>query len=343
MRKLFIAIISAITMLTACFAGCSCIGSSPISFNSNFYGSEASLDPPAGYKETLTYNVVYKEKISEELCKSPFLNNVNYSFSDGVYVSTLETVTSLPESITSDIIEGLPSDAKTLYKLTTKLSILSTYVGLDQGSGEYLDTIESTVYFCSYRLSFAPIYSTIKTDYSMLFVSDYATSVDKLVSERTFNYSKTSYKLTETVKDNVTVSDYEYDFTTIIDNAQLLFAFRNITVPKDSFFYLPTVSYAFGSAKNLKIDIDSQTTEPVNITYNGVTIADNISLNNYSFMINDSKKAGIPQYVSVQSAKSDNLPYTSLLYSYVEPLVEYGSMLNMGYLSYTLSSVEIVQ
>lgn len=343
MRKLIIAIISVITVLTACLSGCSCVGNPPITFNSKFYGKDAVVDPPAGYKETLTYTVNYTEKISGENGKSPLLNDVNYSFSDGVYVSTLETVTALPDGITSDIIDGLPTDAKTLYKLTTKLSIKSTYQGLDEGDGEYQDFIESTVYFCSFRLSYAPIYSIVKTDYTMLFVTKNATSVAKLQSERTINYSKTSYVLTEKVGENVNTSEYEYEFTTLIDNAELLFAFRNIDVANDSSFFLPTVSYAYGEAKNLRIDLDSQTSEPVNLTYNGTTVTDNISTNNYVFMIGDATKSGIPQYVKIQSDKSDNLPFSSLLYSYTEPLIEYGNMLNMGYLVYTLSSVEVVK
>ena len=343
MRKFIIAIISAITLLTACLTGCSCVGNSPISFNANFYGAESSIDPPAGFRETLCYNVVYKEKLSEEQGKSPLLNGVSYTFSDGIYVSTLETVTSLPDGITSDIVADLPSDAKTLYKLTTNLSIKSTYQGLDEGNGEYLDTIKTTAYFCSYRLSYAPIYSRTETDYSILFVTKSSKSVGKLQSERIFNYSKTSYTLTEKVQENITTKNYEYDFTTVIDNAQLLFALRNIDIAKDSTFMLPTISYAYGEAKNLRIDNESQTSEPVNIIYNGVQVTDNIAINNFSFMINDATKAGLSQYVSIQNVKSDNLPFSSLLYSYTEPLVEYGNMLNMGYLVYTLSSVEIVK
>lgn len=342
MRKFILAMLSAVIMITACLSGCSCIGSSPISFNANFYDKDTVVDPPAGYKETLTYNVVFTDKISEDQSKSPLLNNANYSFSEGVYVSTLETVTSVP-NVTSDIIDGLPSDAKTLYKLTTKLSIKSTYSGFNEGDGEYLDTVEGVVYFCSYRLSFAPIYSFVKTDYSMLLIKNDVSAVVKLQSERTINYSKDKYVLTEKINEELTTSEYEYDFTTVIDNAQLLFALRNIEIDADSTFNLPTVSYAYGEAKDLRIDNESQTSTLADITINGNNVKENIPVNNYSFMVNDSVKAGVPQKVSIQSDKSDNIAFNSLLYSYTEPLIEYGNMLSMGYLVYTLSSVEIVR
>ena len=343
MRKFIIALICVITMLTACLAGCSCVGTQPLSFNCKFFGENAVTDPSLGYKETLTYNVEYLEKRSDLDGKSSLLNDVNFTFTNGIYVSTLEMATSLPDGITSDITIDLPSDASTLYKLTTKLSITSTYSGLDEGNGEYQDFIESTVYFCSFRLSYAPIYSIVKTDYSVLFVTDTASSVKKLQSEREITYSKDKYVIKETVADNQTSNEYEYEFMTVIDNAQLLFALRNIDVSKESSFSLPTVSYAYGEAKNLRIDNESQTTNPVELVVNGTEIKDNMPLNNYAFMINDATKAGIPQYVEIQSAKSDNLVFNALLHSYVEPLTAYGNMLSMGYLEYTLSNVEIIK
>lgn len=343
MRKSIIALILAIFTLTTLLGGCSCAGDVPIDFNNKFYGENVSIDPPAGYKETLTYKVTFSEKHPEGIGKSPLLQNASYDFKDGLYVSTLETVTSLPDGIQTDILDDLPSDAKTLYKLTTKLSITSCYQGLIDGDKEYQDFIESTVYFCSYRLSYAPIYSNVKTDYSLFFYSTEGSTTGKLQSERTINYHKTNYVLTEKVGEEVTTSQYEYKFTTIIDNAQLLFALRNIDVKADSSFNLPTVSYAYGQAKKLLIQNQSQTSTAVEINNNGIDVAEDMNINTLSFMVNDSTKAGISQYVSIQSAKSNNLPFNSLLYSYVEPLSEYGQMLTMGCLVYTLSSIQIVQ
>ena len=145
MRKSIIALLFAILMLTTLFGGCSCIGESPITFNNKFYGADQTLDPPAGYKETLTYKVTYSEQHPEGIGKSPLLQNSSFEFKDGLYVSTLETVTTLPETIETDITDDLPSDAKTLYKLTTKLSITSCYKGLAEGEKEYQDFVESTV------------------------------------------------------------------------------------------------------------------------------------------------------------------------------------------------------
>ena len=342
MKKFIIAFISVITILTACLSGCSCAGNQPLNFNSKFYGENAVSDPPNGYKETLTYDVTYKEKLSDLDGKSALLNDINLDFT-GTYISTLEMSTSLPEGISSDITLNLPSDASTFYKLTTKLNVKSTYSGLTDGDGEYEDTIESTVYFCSFRLSYAPIYSVIKTDYSILFVTDSSSSVKKLQSEREILYSKEKYALKETVSENTTTSEYEYEFMTLIDNAQLLFALRNIDLTTNSQFLLPTVSYAYGESKNLIIDNESQTTEQVKIVVNGEEIEDQMPISNLTYMVNDATKAGNPQHVKIQSDKSEKLAFNSLLYSYVEPLTAYGNMLSMGYLDYTLSNVEIVK
>ncbi|MBO5714244.1 MAG: hypothetical protein J6R83_02345, partial [Clostridia bacterium] len=339
MRKSIIALILAILMVTALLGGCSCIGESPINFNNKFYGADISGDPPAGYKETLTYKVTYSAQHPEGIGRSPFLQNASFDFKDGLYVSTLETVTTLPYGIQSDIIDNLPVDAKTLYKLTTKLSITSCYQGLTDGDKEYQDFIESTVYFCSYRLSYAPIYSFVKTDYSLFFYSEDGCSVGKLQSERTINYSQEKYVITEKVGEEVTTSEYEYKFRTIIDNAQLLFALRNIDVVADNNFYLPTVSYAYGQAKNLLVQNKTQTYTPVEITNNGVLVDEDIPITTLSFMINDTTKAGVSQFVSIQKASSNGLAFNSLLYSYVEPISEYGQMLTMGCLEYTLAGV----
>lgn len=341
MRKFIITLICTFTALIVCLAGCSCSEKQTLNFNSDFYNANTKSDPPAGYKETLTYKVEYSENYSEGISKSEHLNTVGFKFYDGVYVSTLETLSALPEGITSDIVADLPSNAKTVYKLTTKLSITCEYSGCASGNGKHNDIIESVVYFCSSSFSYAPIYSELKVDNSVLLFSNENSVVERLVATRTTSYDKTSYTLVEKVDDVTKTTDYDYKFATVIDNAQLLFALRNIDVSVDSSFYLPTVSYAYGEAKDLRVDGKSQTTVPVEITKDGVLITDEMSLNNLSFMVNDSTKAGMSQYVSVQKSRSDKIAFNSLLYSYAEPLMSYGNILPMGYLVYTLNGIDI--
>lgn len=341
MRKFFITLICTFIALIICLSGCSCNEKQALSFNSAFYNATTKSDPPAGYKETLTYKVNYAEKYSSGISKSEHLNSIGFNFSDGVYVSTLETLTTLPEGIESDIVNDLPNNAKTIYKLTTKLNINCSYSGCASGDGEHKDVVESTVYFCSSSFSYAPIYSELKVDNSLLMFYAENSFVERMVATRTITYNKDSYTLFEKLNDAERITDYEYKFTTIIDNAQLLFVLRNIDIAVDSSFYLPTVSYAYGEAKDLKVDGESQTTVPVEITKNGTLLTDEMSLNNLSFMVNDSKQAGMSQFASVQKSKSEKIAFNSLLYSYAEPLMAYGNMLPMGYLVYTLNSVEI--
>ena len=340
MKKRFIVFLSLLLALIVSVSGCSCVSEQPLSFTNAFAGENSGSDPVAGYKETLKYSVTYTDKYETDFAKSSELNGISYIFSDGVYTSILETVTAVPEGVTSDILQDLPSDAKTIYKLTTELNIKAKYENCISGNGEYSDVVKNEVYFCSYRLSYAPIYSKTNINYSMLYFDNTGAYVGTLVSERSIVYNKNSYTTTQTTNGETEQKAYEYTFMTLIDNAQLLFVLRNVDLETNKSFSMPTVSHAYGEAKTLRITKDSETVKPVEINYNGAVMED-MNLKNLSFLINDNVNAGIKQLVSIQKNKTGTLPGNSLLYSYVEPIMAYGSMLQMGALVYTLTDIQI--
>ena len=141
----------------------------------------------------------------------------------------------------------------------------------------------------------------------------------------------------------------DYTYKTVIDNAQLLFAIRNIDIQQEQAIQIPVVSYQYAEAKNLIFANNGENKiKDISINYNNIDSTNTyteITVAQYSFGINSINAAGAKQILYVQKAQENAgqnaPPYKSLLYRYVAPVIEYGAFSSLGSLVYTLESVTI--
>ena len=366
MRKFTLSVISVLLALTVTLAGCSCNAKSELSFKSAYLGENVTVEPSSGYRETLTYKVAYADSylseftVSERLKRYIDEGKYGFTFGEGTYRTVLETVSAASltgEAAESDLIDNLPSEAKTLYKLTTDLTLPVTYTNcsFDGSTGDhsFTDNITSTVYFCSYKFSFAPIYVNTFSHYTTFSAGEQTAMVGRVRSERTVVYNRDSYKTTLRYYDGIKEDNPElktenaytnnYEYRTLIDNAELLFAVRNLDVELEKSAYIPVVSAQYKEDKTLAVKAESASTEPkTTITVNGTASEEEIQVTNYSLSIYGTENAGTRQLFSVQKAKGNALENKAVLVKYVEPLTAYGLMAPMGVLVYTLTAAEYV-
>lgn len=341
-------IFASLALCLACmfgFSGCSCMGTPLLQFKNSFMGTSDTIDPPSGFTEILTYSVQHVDEYGSHYGTSNTIDKEIYEFSDGLYVTTLKTLTSLPETIESDIPDSLPSDAKTIYHLNTKLSLKATYKNCSEyleceaGDGIYNDFIETDVYFCSYKRAYAPIYTKTVSDYSFLVLTESGNIIRRLKAERETLYNTDTYTMYENINNLTDSHTYEYTFMSLIDNAELLFTLRNLDLEEEGRTLIPTVSYTYGDAQDLLITNEGNSVELAEV--NG--IKEDISLSQYSFVKSNTTSAGTEHLVYIQrkTEEQKQLAYNSLLYKYVSPLTTYGNIMPIGALVYTLTSVSI--
>lgn len=367
MRKFTISVISVLLALTVTLAGCSCNAKSELTFKSAFLGENVTVEPSSGYRETLTYTVKYAESylsefaISDRLKKNIDDGKYGFTFGEGTYRTVLETVSATAltgAAAESDVLSVLPSEAKTLYKLTTELTLPVTYTNCSYngttGEHSFTDSITSTAYFCSYKFSLAPIYVSSYSHYTTFFAGEETAAIERVRAARTVLYNQNSYKTTSVVYDGVTEAaepdiksenayTNDYAYRTVIDNAELLFAVRNLDVELEKSLYIPVVSAQYREDKTLAIKAESASTEPkTTITVNGTPSEEELQVINYSLSIYGTENSGTRQLFSVQKAKGAALENKAVLVKYVEPLTAYGLIAPMGVLVYTLTSAECV-
>ncbi len=345
MKKLFISILSlSLSFIFLLFAGCG--GAGALSFNNSFSGGNS---PDSTFKETLTYNVTNGDY--NDLVRSSDISKEVADFSTkGTMTVDFEICTKdyepLQEILNSTDIEldGM------IFHLSTKLSLSSVYKVNGNENAENDDIvseyIESEVYFLPASNSFAPIYSHVKQSYNIMYAGStedkLVVKTQKIESEYQTVYRKNEYTITSIGKENTDSKTYDYDFKTIIDNTQLLFALRNVSIEKDGTFTLPTVAPAYGKATNLLVTNKDEVTKTLKINVNGTEIEESLSVKNLSFYVQDNKNTGTPQYVSIQkSASSKNgIPHMAYMTEYAQPLICYGSFTYMGALIFKLSSIK---
>ncbi len=361
MRKFLYSILSLVLVLAFLLGGCDCSCSStqPLAFNSKTFGESTTVtDVRPGYSETLVYDVKLSENYNSMFTKNSALSEkiVKYDYS-GTLTTKLESysvgvLASL--GIKSNIPNNLPDTEKTIYKFTSDLQVDATYEFIKGNTSEketFKDTVYSEIYFCSAKMSFAPIYSKTERANRVLVYSQNSVGLNNIYTETVTTYNTQAYTINSIIKNNegeVASSEkntYEYDFRTVIDNAQLLFVLRNFNVTSDA-NYLPTISSAYGESEELSVVSNKKiTTTLKNLKYNDNPAQDEeIQIKDISFKLAKSFNSGLPQIVQIQQAKSTsgNVLNNALLTTYVQPLMAYGSLYIMGSLVCTLSSVNIV-
>ena len=347
MKKRIISIISVIiaTFVSLFAVGCTgcagCAGDTSIMFNNNFLSGGSATDAQVGYKEVLTYDVAFKESYSDIQKNLNTNEYFNYNFSNGSYKMTFSSLATLPDGV--DVQFNLGDGSSNYYYLKTEFNIDAWYKvpgeyadgGIDLNGGKlYKDSIVSEVYFLTSGNSFAPIKATTMQKQSSLYISS-TPSVNYQTCQFTTVYKAGTYTTTTTYNNATNQTTSNYSVKSAIDNTQLLFALRNISVDLDGTFILPTVSPAYSSPQELAVKNKSEETLSKSI----LGLGDNLEIpvSNYMIYRNADKNTGCPQYAKVQKSSPNT---KSLLIEYTASLMPCDTPFAfMGALVYTLTSV----
>lgn len=346
MRKKIISCLCAIIFALPLFGGCGCSSLNALAFTTAFYG-EGSSAPAPGYKETLVYDVVYENSQDYFKKDSSVKDDVlTFEFTDGKYVSVLEVLSSKPQEIATDIALGADF---AVYKLSTELSVHVKYK-VAAGEFERTDSIKSVSYFYSGAL--APLYSETTSSYTNVYLGQKEATLRIFDSESKIFYNSSEYTVKKdfvnydfaddtdekrpTVSGtNFTEKTYEYESRTVIDNAELLFALRNVVVEEEKSISVPTVAAAYGESKPLSVRNKAQNERTVKITVNGEEKEENIKVNNLSYSVAAKNESGASQTAVIQ-ASGTAIPNKAFLILYAEPLIAQNSAVKLGTLLYTL-------
>ena len=367
MKRKITGMMLAVVFLALLLGGCG-NSKSTLSFNNAFslYSTDTvgykDKNPSAGYKETLSYDVIYNAD-DYAFKKDSSLSDGDITVSvAGTYVSALEILSVLPASVTTDIER--PADAG-VYRLTTELRLNANYTfpASPENNCENEDYIVTETYFFPFIESFLPVWSKTTSEYTNVTFGNgtgYCTIVKSEAeiiynsSEYTINSRSLEYRSTDEEKDlgesAETVSkNYEYTVKTVIDNTQLIFALRNINLATESTYVLPVVSSSYGQSTDLLVKNNQEyTINDANISYNGSQYAGPITLKEMIYSINSTNTSGSAQYVYIQKEALKNgdavaVPWISAPYRIVTPLTAYGSFYRLGSLVFTLGKIEITE
>lgn len=346
MKRFFSTILCLSMAIILALSASGCNKKSALVFNNSFFGS--TNNPSPGYTETLKYSVSNVNNYNELIKKDTdvFTDSLATFKYTGTYESVFSVVDVLPEEIQTNVSEEISS---TIYHLKTTLKLTSTYkvngeyaeggTQNQDGSVTYEDVVENEVYFLISGHSFAPVYSSGRQKSSTLVLSDKANVIIYEYSYAT-TYNTNKYTTVKGYSEEKPVTNkFEYTFKTVIDNAQLLFALRNVTLEEKGTLNIPVVSPVYGKAQTMTITNSSENTKSV--TINDVT--EQIPVKNLNFKLAQEYNTGTPQYAVIQKSSPNEqaIPNKALLIEYAMPIVSYGNFFSMGAMVYTLTDVEI--
>ena len=341
MKKVFLMIIS---MILSCvfvvFAGCGSAETLDVFTNAFDKNNTATI----GYTETHTYSVNYSDSYKYEdydySADSSIKNTIGIDFKNGVFKTALKIikVSDFVENTESDILSSIPNEQKSslyLFRFETTLNIDAVYT-VNGNSETYSDYVYSLCYFLPINNQLAPLYSKTENKNTILSIADTAyitknhfvniVSYNKntlTIDKYTYDYADTSLQtpLTHTNNDG---KAYEYDYNTLIDNASLLFAIRNVNIETGTDITVPVLTPAYEKAVKLNIAYSNDSTET---DVNG----NSYSVKLISFVNGESNSSGKKQLAFIDK---DN----ATLIKMVTPLSEYSiHFKGIGALIYTLS------
>ena len=354
MKKFIITFMSLLFCLVmCCFSACGCSGCTPattLSFTSNWNNQNAEGGKPSvGFYEKTEYEVKYNQEFVSGDYKynmEPALSTLNYSFSNGRYVSTVSVVSSdtIKQSIkvnNPDAESNIIINEQSYFKLETEFTITFNFQ-----TETYNDSVKSVTYFAQIDSSLAPIYNFTEYDMHVLHLDETASVKASAYTTETL-YQQNSY----TSKINVTDGQsqektYNYTFKTLIDNGELLFALRNIDISLDAEASLPTCLPAYGVAQTLSVKCYDKSDMVINsLTVNGTNFTDaTITTSKLAYRNASTTTSGKEQLVFIQSAEIEGtLKNRATVVKYVEPLTSDGVYKSMGCLEYNLTSISYGQ
>ncbi len=369
MKKIFFAFILVFALLVG---GCSCNDPAVLSFGNDWNnGRGASV----GMKEILTYDVSFDDDFtsgSYNFEKDSALDGVEYSFENGKYVQTLTVLdyrASIPNESSSLVEEIRATETNTILMIESKFTVTAKYDCGDAEEDKFTseDYVNSVVYFSGG--SFMPIYSKTENYFSHLVLSGGKYTVETTHNTKEVLYEKTSYTVNSEYFDTSEESGEEpqsekdsetfnYTYKTAIDNAELLFALRGMSLRKDSTSALSTVSPNYGQTQTLNVRYyDDQEIDLFGFSTDGGEPTDaTVNARCVSFVLAPSgagctgcmggTTTGTAQLVFLENRPGEEVQTVSdrsLVVRYVTPLTAIdGTYSRMGALVYNLEDVTVI-
>lgn len=336
MKKIIISIALAFSLL---IAGCSCSSATPLSFQKNW---DPTGTATFGHTETYVYDVAFSKDFVEEDFNYKQANGlsdiVDVNFTNGLYTVNLTVCdkADLTKNTSTDLFEGLTGYE--LYRITSEFTITSTYTPKNGTPVSFNEYVKTDCYSLDINNSLAPIYSFTENKFSSIAITGTEVDINKLHYTVETNYYKDSYVMVQksfgfdddissatptAVKEN----EYGYTFKSVLDNNQLLFAIRNLSLEQGTSKEIPVISGAYGSSKGIAVLFDNVQTVKIG--------EKEYSTKRVSFGRSSSTEQGQKQLAYIETSATTTTK--SLLVKYVTPLAEYGSAYaNLGALVYTL-------
>ena len=366
MKKRILAVIAAAMFTLPALGACGCSSLDSLSFS----GAAVGSDVKPGYSEKCVYSVTYEDSSDyykkDDSVTDDYLKFVIGSVPDGApentapagtYTTLLEVSSFNAQNFETDIV---PYEGALVYKLTTELSLPVRYVTAD-GEFSRTDYIRSESFF--YSNAFAPICSNTRSSYTCVYIDESngakTARLRILDSYSSISYNEKSYKVitdftyygfdkdndadrpsvdNDNRTENFSEKTFEYESKTVIDNADLLFALRNVNVEESKSVNIPVVAANYGEYQTLSVTNKANNSKDVTVKVNGEEKSERINVMNLSYSINSQNKSGTSQKVVVQTSGS-SVPDRALLLEYAEPLIAQGSPVKVGTLVYRLTEV----
>lgn len=347
MKKFFLSIMSVALAISVCLLGSGC-GETALTFNNNFSGTDQA---PTYLEEVLKYDIKYVDDFSNGYIKKSVNLTDDIVFCDysGTSVHSFSIEGLLPTYIETNIDVA----SNRIYHLVTETTINATYrLNGEAQAQTHQDYIKQEIFFLPAGLSFAPIYSYVEQENTLVNYdkSSNTTSLTRCRYEVKTSYDKDSYTVDKTLILNTAKPDtktqskqtYEYDFRGVIDNSQFIFASRNLSLSQGSSTTLPVVSFSYGYPVEVAIGNEEELTlNNLSINYNGTALTENVQLQGLRYMVSSMTNSGSSQFIYVQKQGSETLPYRALPVQLVQTLTTHGVFEMLGALVFTLTDVEI--
>jgi len=326
-KAIFAAFSAAVLGGAAVLAGCS--ATSAVTFSANWYKNTSITTAISGTEETLTYSVAHTKG-----------TNKYYGLSYGESSYTVNLIN------TTYSYDGA-SSPENAYLLTSTLNMNVTYTVGDK-SETYDDVITSKVYFSTVDNSLRPMYSykefschspTIDNPASLeegvkYYHYSFETKYDSSLSSATLAYKKLD-------GDASALSDSESSYTlssgyTYLDNEELLFALRGMTISSESSATVNVLNASRSTVQSIKLTNNGS----VKGTYS-FDMGDGVPAEGYSITANkisilaSTLQSGNAQTAYYASVSADNNAYRGVMLSLASELPY-----SLGTLTYTLTKAE---
>lgn len=353
MKKVIIALFLAVATL---FSGCSCSSLPALSFSNNWSGGQSEEGAVENAVYTLSFNEDFRSSddyiFDVEDGVKQCIKDIEYT---GTYKTSLKVIQQADIDIgseESDLLIVEPGQPRpSVIEQTTEFDLNAVYTLIDNQTQTFNDKIYTKSYFFKTDASLSPIYSEKTYNCTLVSLSvknnNLSVSFDNEKYACKFIYNKHSY----------TIKDYDYDafvldptvqakavrtigysYRTVVDNTELLFSLRNLSIEKDKTKNVPVADFTYGNYQTLIVKNYLKKDEICNVKINGLTENLEVPVNCLSFGINASN-TGRRQLVFVQNGAVGSLKNNAFIIKYVQPLTTYGSYTQMGALEYTLSEI----